>query len=57
MTRIATIARRIRQERGSTSVEYSTVMLFIAIVLDFALASGLAGLLDDIPGAITSALP
>lgn len=45
------------RDDGQASVEYATVMLFVAIVLVFALVSGLGGLLDDVPGKILSALP
>ena len=51
LTRIST------QDDGASSVEYAGVMLFTSLVLLFALAVGFDGLLDDIPGAILSALP
>jgi Flp pilus assembly pilin Flp len=57
MTSISRIAHRLGQDGGATSVEYSTVMLLIAIVLVFALASGLDGLLAGVASEIAGSLP
>lgn len=57
-TRMVTfMTHKLTHDRGSTSVEYTLVMLGTAIALVLALVAGFNGLLDDVPDAIVSALP
>ena len=57
MTLLTHITHHLRDDRGATSVEYATVMLLIAIVLVFSLATGLDGLLGDVANEISGSLP
>ena len=48
---------KLSQDSGASSVEYAMVMLSTALVLVFALAVGLDGLLDGIGTSILNVLP
>jgi Flp pilus assembly pilin Flp len=54
---ISQLARRLRQEEGATSIEYALVLLTIALVLVFALATGVDGVLGGTVSEITNSLP
>jgi Flp pilus assembly pilin Flp len=54
---ISQLARRFRQEEGATSIEYALVLLTIALVLVFALATGVDGMLGGTISEITNSLP
>jgi Flp pilus assembly pilin Flp len=49
--------RRLREEDGATSIEYALVMLTIVLVLVFALAAGVDGMLGGTVDEISSSLP
>ena len=57
MTLITHIRHLVREDRGAASIEYALVMLFIVLVLVFALATGIGGLLGPVTSEISSSLP
>jgi Flp pilus assembly pilin Flp len=56
-TFLARAAYRARCDEGSTSIEYATVLLLIAIVIVFSLAVGVDGMIEGVTGKIAGSVP
>jgi Flp pilus assembly pilin Flp len=51
------VARLLRRDDGATSIEYSLVLLTIVLVLVFALATGVDGMLAGAVNEISGSIP